>query len=163
MPHVTHAVVFKGSHSLVDVIDKQRLEFLESTLQILVNEVVAVEFTVDTSDTVSITPSMTTVFFRDFAEGRALINLWLDFVKRERGNGINPAEAVGIKTEVVVSPGKVNFEMKRDAAVLTEGEADLATKILTFIFTPALTMSFSEFLLWNRLFDTVAASIKKLT
>ena len=127
MPHVTHAVVFKGSQTLVDVIDKQRLVFLESTLQILVNEVVAITFTVDTSDTVSISPSLTSVFFRDFAEGRALINLWLDFVKTERGNGINPAAAVGIKTEVVVTAGKINFEMKRDAIVLTEGECDLAT------------------------------------
>ena len=163
MPHVSHAVVFKGSHSLVDLIDKQRLVFLESTLQILVNEVVAVEYGVDTTDTVSVTPSVTTVFFRDFTEGRALVNLWLDFVRKERTNGLNPAEAVGIRTEHVVGIDKINFEMKRGATTLTEGEADLTTKILTFDFTPALTMTFSEFLLYNRLFDTVAASIKKLT
>lgn len=163
MPHVSHVVVFKGSHSLVDIVDKQRLVFLESSLQIFVNEVVAVEYAVDTTDTVSINPSVTSVLFRDFTEGRALVNLWLDFVRRERGNGLNPAQAVGITTDFAVAVDKINFEMKRGATILTEGEADLTTKILAFEFLPALTMSFSEFLLYNRLFDTVAASIKDLT
>lgn len=166
----TFRVIFQGSLDTATATaivskDKQRLSFLECTLQILIDQVLTVTYTIDTSDTVILTPPILAETSDEFITARAQSNLWLEFIARERSGGlsVNPAKAIGITSNVIVETDEIRFEMKRDTTRLTEGVVDIPTKSITFQTTDImLSMSFSEFLLWNRLLDTVAESIKSL-
>lgn len=164
----TFRIIFQGSLDTTTALtlvssDKERLSFLECTLQILIDQVLTVTYTIDASDIVIVTPPILIETFDEFITTRTQADLWLDFIARERGDGINPAKAVGITSNVAVETDEIKFEMKRDGTTrLTEGVVDIPTKIITFQTTGTISMSFSEFLLWNRLLDTVAESIKSL-
>ena len=165
MPN-TFEVLFQGQHEFTIAIEKVFLAFVKCSLLIFVDNAIAETYTVDQTDDVLMVQTIDAWTFADFIEGRKITNTWLGFVRKDRtnatGTGIDTNEAIGVTTESVITQDKISFEMKRGATVLTEGEADLLTRLVTFQLPPTLTLSISEFFLWNRLLDTVSASIESV-
>lgn len=160
MAQLEFIVGFKGEHPYVDVIDKRRLTFLEATVQFLIDDALAESQAVDATDSTTVTVAITTIPFADFRVARERVQIWLAFVQKERGGGIDPADAVGVTQEIIFAVDEVRFEMKRGATVLTEGICDLVAQLVIFDSTFTIALSFSELLLWNQLLNNLASTIE---